>query len=236
MAGETELHRSLKKAACRWLFDGGYGCVAAEVNLRPLGIIDAVGTGVFGTAANHFGVKRKVHQTCFIECKASRSDYQRDLTADGQMQLCQMERRNNPRRKTKALSQTVGLGKFAACLLHPMANLHYVLSPQGLIHKKDLPPRWGLLTLGDGGISVVVRAVWQESTAGQSVETAIARTLTGDLYRAGERALSSINRELQKQQQAVVEKIRELRPLVTDIQTNVYDVDESTLLPFEVDP
>ena len=30
MAGETELHKTLKKEACRWLFRMGYRCIAAE--------------------------------------------------------------------------------------------------------------------------------------------------------------------------------------------------------------
>jgi hypothetical protein len=47
MPGETDLHKTLKKEACRWLYRMGYRCIAAEVRLKPLGIIDAVGTGVF---------------------------------------------------------------------------------------------------------------------------------------------------------------------------------------------
>src|SRR5207244_10029483 len=82
---------------------------------------------------------------------ASRSDFLRDLSEDGQLQLCAMERKRNvrhsgyrdPRRKLK---QAVGLGKFDACLAQPMANIHYVLAPVGIIAKKDLPERWGLLT------------------------------------------------------------------------------------------
>src|SRR4051812_34620283 len=70
--GETELHKTLKKEACRWLFRMGYRCIAAEVRLRPLGIIDAVGTGVFRPWHNYLCVPRELPQTCFIECKASR--------------------------------------------------------------------------------------------------------------------------------------------------------------------
>ena len=74
MPGETDLHKTLKKEACRWMFRMGYRCIAAEVRLRPLGIIDAVGTGVFPAYNNHLVLSRQVHQTCFVECKASRSD------------------------------------------------------------------------------------------------------------------------------------------------------------------
>src|SRR5438874_2337294 len=88
MPGETELHKTLKKEACRWLFKMGYRCIAAEVRLRPLGIIDAVGTGVFRPYHNYLAVPREVPQVCFVECKASRSDFLRDCSHDGQMQLC----------------------------------------------------------------------------------------------------------------------------------------------------
>ena len=43
---------------------------------------------------------------------------------------------------------------------------------------------------------------------------AIARTLTGDIYRADDRAINSVNRELFAQQTMLAQKIRELRPQV----------------------
>ena len=211
MAGETDLHKTLKKEACRWLYRMGYRCIAAEVRLRPLGIIDAVGTGVFRPFHNYLFIPRELPQVCFIECKASRGDFLSDCSKDGQMQLCLMERDRNrkSRRRGKArsrpLRQAVGLRKFEACLLQPMANLHYVLAPAGLIQRKDLPPRWGLLSFGEGGISVVVRAEWQENARCEYVESAIARTLTGDIYRADDRAIFS-------QQQQMADRIRAVRP------------------------
>ena len=93
-----------------------------------------------------------------------------------------------------------------------MANLHYVLAPAGLIQKKDLPPRWGLLSFGEAGISVVVRSEWQETSRTEYVESAIARTLTGDIYRADSRAMNSVNREIFAQQQQLAERIRSVRP------------------------
>jgi hypothetical protein len=216
MPGETDLHKTLKKEACRWLFRMGYRCIAAEVRLRPLGIIDAVGTGLFRPYYNYLALQRELPQVCFIECKASRSDYLRDMSADGQLQLCLMERNGNAKRKrrkkARVLRQTVGLGKFASCLMQPMANLHYVLAPQGIIQKKDLPPRWGLLSYGTAGITVVVRSDWQEVSRPEYVESAIARTLTGDIYRADDRAIASVNRELFAQQMAMAQRIREIRP------------------------
>jgi hypothetical protein len=83
-----------------------------------------------------------------------------------------------------------------------------------LLQKKDLPPRWGLLSLGEGGVSVIVRADWQECARTEYVESAIARTLTGDIYRADDRAISSVNRELFAQQQMLAGRIRNLRPNV----------------------
>jgi hypothetical protein len=95
-----------------------------------------------------------------------------------------------------------------------MANLHYVLAPVGIVQKKDLPPRWGLLSFGEGGINVVVRADWQDCARTEYVESAIARTLTGDIYRADDRAINSVNRELFAQQRALSDRIRSLRPQI----------------------
>jgi len=216
MPGETDLHKTLKKEACRWLYRMGYRCIAAEVRLKPLGIIDAVGTGVFRPFHNYLFIPRELPQVCFIECKATRSDFLRDQSNDGQMMLCMMERNRNRRSKSKRrsprLRQAVGLGKFASCLMQPIANLHYVLAPTGIVQKKDLPPRWGLLSYGEGGISVVVRSEWQETARTEYVEGAIARTLTGDIYRADDRAIHSVNRALFAQQTSLADRIRTLRP------------------------
>jgi len=218
MAGETELHKTLKKEACRWLFRMGYRCIAAEVRLKPLGIVDAVGTGIFRAWHNYICSPRELPQTCFIECKASRADFLRDQSSDGQMMLCMTERKANLTRKRRRpkLRQSLGLGKFKSCLLQPMANLHYILAPAGMIQKKELPPRWGLLSYGECGISVVVRAEWQESAQQAFVESAIARTLTGDIYRADDRAINSVNREIFAQQQVLAGRIKSIRPLLYD--------------------
>jgi hypothetical protein len=189
----------------------GYRCIAAEVRLRPLGIIDAVGTGLFRPYQNYLAVPREMQQTCFIECKASRSDFLRDQSDDGQLTLCFMERERNfkvkkRRPRLNALRQAVGLGKFKSCLIEPMANIHYILAPAGILQRKDLPARWGLLSYGEAGISVKVRAVWQECARTEYVESAIARTLTGDIYRADDRAIHSVNRELFVQQRTLAIK------------------------------
>jgi hypothetical protein len=216
--GETDLHKTLKKEACRWLYGMGYRCIAAEVRLKPLGIIDAVGTGNFRPYHNYLYQPRELPQVCFVECKASRADFLRDVSDDGQLTLCMMERQHNlrarKRKRPARLRQTVGLGKFASCLMRPMANLHYVLAPTGMIQKKDLPLRWGLLSFGTGGIHVTVRADWQECARTEFVESAIARTLTGDIYRADDRAINSVNREIFAQQTMLAERIRSIRPQV----------------------
>ena len=97
-----------------------------------------------------------------------------------------------------------------------MANIHYILAPAGMIKKDELPPRWGLLSFGPGGVSVVHRALWQENCRTSQVESAIARTLTGDIYRADDRAMDSVNREIFAQQQKLAERIRAIRPLLLD--------------------
>jgi hypothetical protein len=219
MPGETDLHKTLKKEACRWLYKMGYRCIAAEVRLRPLGIIDAVGTGVFRPYHNYLYIPRDLPQTCFVECKASRADFLRDCSHDGQLQLCLDERngarRANRRRKyVRKPRKAVGLGKFDSCLVQPMANLHYVLAPAGMLQKKDLAPRWGLLAYGPAGVTVVVRADWMECERIGFVESAIARTLTGDIYRADDRAISSVNREIFAQQQQLATRIRSIKPQV----------------------
>ena len=221
MAGETDLHKTLKKEACRWLFRMGYRCVAAEVRLRPLGIIDAVGTGVFSPWHNYITAPYELPQVCFVECKASRADFLRDLSADGQLKLCFTERNANAKRKRRksrrpSLRQCVGLGKFDSCLMQPMANIHYILAPTGVVKKDDLPARWGLLSFGPGGISVVQRAKWQDCARSHFVESAIARTLTCDIYRADDRAMNSVNREIFAQQQKLAERIRSIKPLFLD--------------------
>jgi hypothetical protein len=215
MPGETELHKTLKKEGCRWLYRMGYRCIAAEVRLSPLGIIDAVGTGIFRPYHNYLFQPRELPQTCFIECKASRADFLRDKSNDGQLELCLFEKKNARKRKRSSNRRYhIGLGKFDSCLMRPMANLHYVLAPAGMLQKKDLPARWGLLSFGEGGIHVTVRSDWHECARTEYVESAIARTLTGDIYRADDRAINSVNREIFSQQQQLAVRIRKLGPQV----------------------
>ena len=63
-----------------------------------MGIIDAVGTGLFRPFHNYLAVPVELPQVCFIECKASRSDFLRDHSNDGQLELCFKERQRNRKR------------------------------------------------------------------------------------------------------------------------------------------
>src|SRR5687768_16052411 len=120
MPGETELHKTLKKEACRWLYRMGYRCIAAEVRLPPVGIVDAIGTGVFRAYHNYLNLAREVPQCCFVECKASRADFLRDLGDEGQMSLYVEQRgpfRVKKRSRRKRLVCPADLGKFKTCLV-----------------------------------------------------------------------------------------------------------------------
>lgn len=238
MAGETLMHKTLKKEACRWMFRQGYRSVAAEVKIQPLGIIDAVGAGVFRPYENYLSVPYALPQAIFIECKASRGDFLRDCCRDPKQLKLALKakredwlRRGMVRRHRKIRGQAT-LGKFKSCLLTPMAHLHYVMAPAGLLKKTDLPPRWGLLTLGDAGVTVTVRAAWVEMACATNVEACIARTLTGDIHRADDRAIGSVNRELFAQQQQLADRIRALGPTLAEQQRAAATIDRpATLFP-----
>jgi hypothetical protein len=53
------------------------------------------------------------------------------------------------------------------------------------------------------------------------VESSIARTLTGDIFRADDRAIASVNRELFAQQMALADRIRAIRPRAVFAPTNI---------------
>jgi hypothetical protein len=69
-----------------------------------------------------------------------------------------------------------------------------------------------LLSYSQAGVCVVVRPEWQEASRSDYVESAIARTLTGDIYRADDRAINSVNREIFDQQRVLAERLRSIRP------------------------
>ena len=55
--------------------------------------------GFFGLITIILSVGQALPQVCFVECKASRADFLRDHSYDGQMELCLKERDRNLRRK-----------------------------------------------------------------------------------------------------------------------------------------
>jgi len=64
------------------------------------------------------------------------------------------------RPQLRQLRQAVGLGKFKSCLLQRWRTFITSLRRRGSCKMKDLPPRWGLLSLSEAGINVVVRSEW----------------------------------------------------------------------------
>ena len=176
MAGETDLHKTLKKEACRWLLRMGYRCIAAEVRLPPLGIVDAVGTGVFRAYQNYLAIPREIPQVCFIECKATRSDFLRDCSNDGQLEFSMFERhgkRKQKKRRAQAKMRGTGEIRFVSDAAHGEFALRAGAGGRGA--EEGFAPRWGLLSYGETGVSVVVKPLWQESAQTLYVESAIAR-------------------------------------------------------------
>lgn len=216
MAGESKEHLRLKEAACWWLWNQGFRAVAAEVPVPGIGIVDAAAVGrpgaaeslsVSGSAAT--GLRRRsrsmpsVWQAVFVECKAFRSDFLRDATDAGQLRIAVEERASLHRagRRGRGIRRSHELGKFAACLARPTANVHWVLTPPGLIGKDELPVRWGLLETDDDEVRVTVPANWQSTNGLRVVEASIARTLTASIYAADTRAITnSVNRLLREKQ------------------------------------
>jgi hypothetical protein len=144
-------------------------------------------------------------QAVIVECKSTRSDFLRDAATPDQVRQAVRER---PRRmlmriRGRPFDRHPHLGKFAACLARPMANVHWLLTPPGLVRLDELPPRWGLLEHHADDVRMVVPAKWQQARGLQLIEGAIARTLTASIYAADTRAVTnSLNRLLRKKQTA----------------------------------
>ena len=216
MAGESTEHLRLKVAACWWLWNQGFRAVAAEVPVPGIGIVDAAAVGrpgaaeslsVSGSAASDLRRRGRgvssVWQAVFVECKAFRSDFLRDASDAEQLRIAVEERAivHRTGKRGRGMRRSRELGKFAACLARPTANVHWVLTPSGLIRKDELPVRWGLLETDDGGVRVTVPAGWQSTNGLRVVEASIARTLTASIYAADTRAVSnSVNRLLREKQ------------------------------------
>lgn len=182
---ESELHQSLKRAACRWLWQAGYAAIAEEVLVPGVGIIDVAAAGRWKRPnPRQVSFEREPavdrHHVVFVECKAYRSDFLHDLGRQMQFAFALSERAQAARagRRRRPRHASPALGKFDTCLIRPHANLHYLLTPPGLLRTGELPRRWGWLVCDDGAVRAARRPGWQEVAEISAIEGAIARALT----------------------------------------------------------
>jgi len=187
---ESALHRNLKRAAARWLWDSGYAAVAEEVKVPAVGIVDVAAAGKWkrrNPRRASFEREPTVDRfhAVFVECKAMRSDFLRDQGYQHQFAFALDERRETHRRqrRRKPRHASAALGKFDTCLVRPHANLHYLLTPAKLLRAGEVPRRWGWLVYEHGRIRVVRKPVWHEVADVSTMEGAIARALTGQRMR-----------------------------------------------------
>jgi hypothetical protein len=183
--GESALHKALKQAACRWLWEQGLRAIAEEVVVHGLGIIDVAAAGRQVRRNPRRAVFEHTppidrHHVVFVECKAMRADFLRDQGRQEQFAFALAERRdrfrNHRRRRPRRASPA--LGKFDTCLIRPHANLHYLLTPPGLIKSNESPRRWGWLVYDGARIRVMRRPIWHEAAEVTWIEGAIGRALT----------------------------------------------------------
>lgn len=187
---ESELHLRLKTAACRWLWDSGYAAIAQEVKVPAIGIVDVAAAGKWRrqnprrTIFTREPTVDRFH-VVFVECKAMRADFIRDQGRQQQFAFALSERRDaiGRRRRRKPRHASPALGKFDTCLIRPHANLHYLLTPPGLIRVREIPRRWGLLVSDAGRIRVLRKPVWHEVSSVACIEGAISRALTASKMR-----------------------------------------------------
>ncbi len=191
MKSESELHFRLKLAACKWLWDCGYAAIAEEVPVAGVGVIDVVAAGRWRRRNPRRVVFEREpsvdrHHVVFVECKAMRADFLRDQGRQHQFAFALTERQSRFRagRAHRPRHASKALGKFNTCLLRPHANLHYLLTPPGLLRIREIPRRWGLLVFNDAGIRVVRKPAWQEVAEVAGIEGAIGRSLTSRRMRS----------------------------------------------------
>ena len=81
-----------------------------------------------------------------------------------------------------------------------------------MLQQKDLPAALGTAQLRRSRRHASSSApTGRKSPDRNTSNRAIARTLTGDIYRADDRAINSVNREIFAQQQILAERIRSIR-------------------------
>lgn len=186
---ESDLHRTLKNVACRWLFACGYAAIAQEVEIPGVGIIDAAASGKWKRYNPRAVAYDRVPQVdrchaVFVECKAFRSDFLRDQGRQNQFTFALAERRQSLRRRSSHTHRhaSAALGKFDTCLMRPHANLHYILTPPRLLKVDEVPRRWGWLVYEDNRVRIIRKPAWQEVVNAASLEGAIARALTARMF------------------------------------------------------
>ncbi len=186
---EGHVHRELKAAAGRWLWESGYAAVAEEVIVPSVGVVDVVAAGRWkrrNPRDPNFGPSEAVdrHHVVFVECKASRADFLHDLGRQMHFAFALEERARRgvgSSRRRRWRHASPALGKFDTCLIRPFANFHYVMTTPKLIRTHELPRRWGWVVDDGIHVRVVRKAVWQEVADTSTVEGAIARALTARL-------------------------------------------------------
>lgn len=185
MAGESDLHRRLKKRACFWLWEQGYAAIGEEVVVPGVGVIDVAAAGRW----RRRNPRRVVFErepsidrmhVVFVECKAYRADFLRDQGRQGQFAfaLAERARRSGRGRRRAPQHASAALGKFGTCLVRPHAHLHYLMTPPHLVRLSELPRRWGCLVMDGSRVRVVRKPQWQEVADVTGMEGAIARSLT----------------------------------------------------------
>lgn len=112
-------HAQLVARAERWL---------REEQLCPVVLVEAKGAG--GETPDAIGFSHLTHESCLVECKATRADFLDDA------------------RKPFRMDPWMGVGRW-----------RYYLVPEGLIPPEGIPERWGLLVLGpDDRVRTIIRA------------------------------------------------------------------------------
>jgi hypothetical protein len=147
---QTQLHAELAAMSIRWFAarSTGRGIVAAsEVTIAPQYVCDALAIGGFqhrflvkylrhsGLVAKHYvgdlDIGRKIvgdvynDFVCLFEAKASRGDFRSTFIAD------------NGKHQNRH---------------SPIASLHWVVVPKGLIDITDVPEFWGILEASGSGL------------------------------------------------------------------------------------
>jgi hypothetical protein len=182
---ESELHRELKRVACRWLWELGYAAIADEVEVPGVGVVDVAAAGKwrrYNPRRAEFERTPQVdrHHVVFVECKAMRADFLRDQGRQQQFSfaLAEREQQLRMRRRRRPRHASPALGKFDTCLIRPHAHLHYLLTARSVLKVEEIPRRWGWMVFDGATLRVVRKPAWQEVACVDGMEAAIARSLT----------------------------------------------------------